>query len=353
MKLTIFVTVFITLSSVLCEDGWMVPQEDGTFKWMSVQTLREYRKMFSQMPSQRKDYVKFYLYTPETGNNVQEITSSYNFNTSRDTRFIIHGWKNDYKSDINKILRNAYLDKGLYNVIVVDWNEFAKKTYVSASYKVKDVGSQPWCSIAGLAARYVQKGYLFAVWGLDPAGPLFSYNEISWRISELDAKYVECIHTNAGTLGFTEALGQADYYMNGGQSQPGCGLDLTGSCSHSRSYEYFAESIADNKFMSYSCTDYKSAMKNKCNKLQINFHNMGYGFVDSSGYYYTPVNKKSPFGKDSSSKVFPPSQFNVRVDLEPYISNGLAISRFRIEVEDPTAIKGKVNFVLLAHANKW
>lgn len=276
--------------------------------------------MFSQMPSQRKDYVKFYLYTPETGNNVQEITSSYSFNTSRDTRFIIHGWKNDYKSDINKILRNAYLDKGLYNVIVVDWNEFAKKTYVSASYKVKDVGSQVatfidnsilpvdniaiighslGAHIAGLAARYVQKGYLFAVWGLDPAGPLFSYNEISWRISELDAKYVECIHTNAGTLGFTEALGQADYYMNGGQSQPGCGLDLTGSCSHSRSYEYFAESIADNKFMSYSCTDYKSAMKNKCNKLQINFHNMGYGFVDSSGSYYTPVNKKSPFGKGS------------------------------------------------------
>uniref|UniRef100_T1GDC4 Lipase domain-containing protein n=1 Tax=Megaselia scalaris TaxID=36166 RepID=T1GDC4_MEGSC len=49
--------------------------------------------------------------------------------------------------------------------------------------KTAVIGLSLSAHIAGLAARYVKKGYLFAVWGLDPAGPLFSYNEISWRIS--------------------------------------------------------------------------------------------------------------------------------------------------------------------------
>lgn len=296
----------------------MVPQEDGTFKWVSVKTIQEYREKHKDLPEPRKEYIKYFLYTPERGNTPEEVTSDYSFNTTRETRFIIHGWKNDYKSDVNVELRKAYHEKGFYNVIVVDWNHYAKRTYIRASNQIKTVASKVavfidnselltskvaivghslGAHIAGLSARYVSKGYIEAVWCLDPAGPLFSYNDISWRVSDFDAKYVECIHTNVGTLGFTEAIGLADYYMNGGSSQPGCGLDLTGSCSHSRSYIYFAESITNNQFYSYSCNGYQNAMKNKCGEGFGNYENMGYGYLNSTGCYYTPVNKKSPFGK--------------------------------------------------------
>lgn len=294
-----------------------MPQEDGTFKWVSEEAIKEYRERFENLPEGRKEYVKFYLYTPENGDTPETISSSYPLNTTRETRIIIHGWSNDYKSDVNVILRKAYNDVGFYNVIVVDWNHYAKRTYLRASNQVRNVGSKVASFIdsselsvekvaiighslgahcAGLAARSVKNGIIKAVWGLDPAGPLFSVNDSSWRISDADANYVECIHTNAGTLGFTEAIGMADFYMNGGKSQPGCGLDLVGSCAHSRSYEYFAESIRENRFISSSCKDYKAAMKNNCEVLGSQ-ENMGCGYLNSRGCYHTPVNKKSPFGK--------------------------------------------------------
>lgn len=296
----------------------MVPQEDGTFKWVSENAITKYREKFENLPEERKEYVTFFLYTPEKGDTPEEVFSDHPFNTTRETRLIIHGWKNDFESDVNVIIRKAYNDVGLYNVIVVDWNGYAKSTYIYASNQVRKVatkvanfidsstlsvdrveiiGHSLGAHAAGLAARYVTKGRTAAVWGLDPAGPLFSVKDTSWRISNIDARYVECIHTNAGTLGFTEAIGMADFYMNGGKSQPGCGLDPVGSCAHGRSYEYFAESIRNNKFKSQICKDYKSAMKNKCNEGLGSESNMGYGYVNSSGCYYTPTNKKSPFGK--------------------------------------------------------
>ncbi|KAL5280255.1 hypothetical protein ACFFRR_004303 [Megaselia abdita] len=317
MKFAI-ITILIALPSVFSEEGWNVPQEDGTFKWVSKETIEEYRNKFENIPEGRKKQEKFYLYTPENGNTPEEVSSDHHFNTDRETRIIVHGWKNDYKSDVNNVLRKAYNDVGLYNIIIVDWNYVARKTYIQASNQIRNVahkiatfidqstlsvqkvaivGHSLGGHITGLAARYVEKGEIQAVWALDAAGPLFSYDDLSWRVCKTDANYVECIHTNAGTLGFTENLGQADFYVNGGKSQPGCGLDLSGSCAHSRAYEYFAESIRDNNFVSSSCTGYQNAMKNKCT-VQLGSHgNMGYGYVNSSGCYYTPVNKKSPFGK--------------------------------------------------------
>lgn len=296
----------------------MVPQEDGSITWVTEEAFTKYREMNEAAPEERTENFKFLLYTPEKGDTPEEISSSYAFNTTRDTRFIIHGWKNTFESDVNVLVRKAYNDVGSYNVIVVDWSHYAKRTYVYASNQVRRVatkvagfidnstlpvdrieivGHSLGAHCAGLSARYVTKGRIPVVWGLDPAGPLFSVKDPSWRISNIDALYVECIHTNAGTLGFTEPLGISDFYVNGGKSQPGCGLDLSGSCSHSRSYQYFAESIRANKFKSCICKDYKNAMKSNCEVESGSAANMGYGSRNLKGCYHTPVNKKSPFAK--------------------------------------------------------
>lgn len=51
--------------------------------------------------------------------------------------------------------------------------------------------------------------------GLDPASPLFKYDDVDGRLAETDASYVEVIHTCAGTLGFSKPIGMASFYPNG------------------------------------------------------------------------------------------------------------------------------------------
>lgn len=77
---------------------------------------------------------------------------------------------------------------------------------------------------------------------VDPAGPLFSVRNPESRIDASDGVYVECIHTNGPTLGIGLGLGapicDADYFPNGGRSQPGCLFD---TCSHSRAVDFYGE----------------------------------------------------------------------------------------------------------------
>jgi len=71
--------------------------------------------------------------------------------------------------------------------------------------------------------------------GLDPAKPLYESNGPDERIADGDAKFVDVIHTNSDTLGLHAALGDIDFYPNGGKSQPRCASDTsTEYCSRSR-----------------------------------------------------------------------------------------------------------------------
>ena len=63
--------------------------------------------------------------------------------------------------------------------------------------------------------------------GLDPAGPYFAGKKSPARLDETDAKFVDVIHSNTEValglgLGITDQSGHVDFYVNGGQSQPGC-----------------------------------------------------------------------------------------------------------------------------------
>lgn len=62
--------------------------------------------------------------------------------------------------------------------------------------------------------------------GLDPAKPGFLANIpiiTRGRISKMDAKFVDIIHSCGGVLGLYEPLGHADFYPNNGVApQPGC-----------------------------------------------------------------------------------------------------------------------------------
>lgn len=60
--------------------------------------------------------------------------------------------------------------------------------------------------------------------GLDPAGPGFEYVSLrSDYLDSTDAKFVDVIHTAAGTAGYSKPIGHVDFYPNEGKPpQPGC-----------------------------------------------------------------------------------------------------------------------------------
>lgn len=101
----------------------------------------------------------------------------------------------------------------------------------------------------------------FSFTGLDPAGPLWNYN--SNRISAADAVYVEAIHTDGGVLGLGigTQVGHADFFPNGGNSQPGC---LTGICDHNRAWELFASTVTHNHLIANRCESSWQLTWNSC-----------------------------------------------------------------------------------------
>lgn len=123
--------------------------------------------------------------------------------------------------------------------------------------------------------------------GLDPASPLFKYEDVDRRLADTDASYVEVIHTCAGTLGFSKPIGMASFYPNGkrsqiyiqchailmpntllcylgGSAQPGCTWDMVGACAHGRAYEYYIESINRPEFYAIKCESFEKFTTGTC-----------------------------------------------------------------------------------------
>ncbi len=63
---------------------------------------------------------------------------------------------------------------------------------------------------------------------MDPANAgVWTLNDTYNRLDITDAEFVDIIHTNGGQLidgniAFDEPLGHIDFYVNGGEKQPGC-----------------------------------------------------------------------------------------------------------------------------------
>nr|XP_042095527.1 endothelial lipase isoform X2 [Ovis aries] len=184
------------------------------------------------------------------------------FNVTAKTFFIIHGWTG--KEDFS--LENVHL-----------------------------IGYSLGAHVAGYAGNFV-KGTVGRITGLDPAGPLFEGADIHKRLSPDDADFVDVLHTYTRSFGLSIGIqmpvGHIDIYPNGGDFQPGCGLnDVLGSiaygtiaevlkCEHERAVHLFVDSLVnqDKPSFAFQCTDSNrfkkgiclSCRKNRCNSIGYN-----------------------------------------------------------------------------------
>ncbi|XP_077277089.1 pancreatic triacylglycerol lipase-like isoform X1 [Temnothorax americanus] len=198
--------------------------------------------------------------------NDKDSVRKSSWNPTHPTRIVTHGWRGDINpGSACALIRNAYLNVGDYNVILVDWSKAAGNIWywkVTQSVplvaqrvtelidfleseagldpsKTRVVGHSLGGHVAGLAARNT-RGEIAEAIALDPARPWFESKKPGERVDKSDAARVHVIHTS--TLGLAESIGDADFYPNGGKNQPGCNV-IALACAHSRSYEYYAESI--------------------------------------------------------------------------------------------------------------
>ncbi|XP_017082903.1 phospholipase A1 [Drosophila eugracilis] len=311
------------------ENGWYVPQADGTMEWMDREFAEAYLETKSRMEGRSMlNPVSFYLYTNSNRDSPQEIKatsasiSGSHFNPNHPTRFTIHGWSSSKDEFINYGVRDAWFTHGDMNMIAVDWGRARSVDYASSVLAVPGVGEQVadlinfmrnnhglnldntmvighslGAHVSGYAGKNVKNGQVHTIIGLDPALPLFSYDSPNKRLSSTDAYYVESIQTNGGTLGFLKPIGKGAFYPNGGKSQPGCGVDLTGSCAHSRSVIYYAEAVSGSNFPTMRCGDYEEAVAKSCGST---YSSVRMGATTNAymvaGDYYVPVRSEAPYG---------------------------------------------------------
>ncbi|XP_064552740.1 phospholipase A1-like [Drosophila montana] len=332
-------TAVSTKERIHGENGWYVPKIDGTNEWMD---LHKAKKLLDNVGKILFDAdVSFYLYTrsnPTKGKKIRASKSSINasyFNKDHPTRFVIHGWTQNHSDSMNTEITKAWLSRGDYNIIIVDWERARSLNYVSSVIAVPDAGakvgemikylhdSHGMClkslivighslgaHVAGYSGKTVGSGRIHTIIGLDPALPLFSYNEPKHRLSSNDAYYVETIHTNGGIFGFLKPIGRSAFYPNGGIRQPRCGFLGSSNCSHKRSVTYYVEAITHNSFAAIKCSNYIEVIEMDCGST---YRHVRMGAVTNAnkveGTFYVPVKRNAPFGynklsTDSKRRVF-------------------------------------------------
>ncbi|CAG9118129.1 unnamed protein product [Plutella xylostella] len=250
-------------------------------------------------------------------NNVATLQSS-NYKSSRRTIVLLHGWRDSIVSDFNTVIVPSFLEAEDVNVLCVDWsagagsinyNTALANTLTSGvavadflNWLISASGSVPvqfhivghglGAHQAGIVGRNV-RGDVAYITALDAA--LIGWINLNDRFQADDAMYTEAIHTNAGVNGYVSDYAHVDFYVNGGESMPGCNSH---ACDHARAIFYFAESITSGGFRGKLCVNYLAAMLESCNILPGRL-NMGglKSKVGSRGVYLVETNPSPPFSR--------------------------------------------------------
>ncbi|XP_004926042.1 pancreatic lipase-related protein 2 [Bombyx mori] len=253
------------------------------------------------------------------------LTRGYNHN--QNLIIFIHGFTDDPTTATANTISNAFLSQGEFNILALDGSSLIKWLYLRSTTYVRFMGEKLGATLAamvkgGMNPRAIHlighslgshiagfTGKTFTdltgrrvgrISGLDPAGPCFSNIDPELRLKATDADFVDVIHTDAGVYGLRDAVGHVDFFPNSGSQQPNC---LLQTCSHSRAWLYYAESVVNKEaFLAVPCKDWDAFRKNQCG-AEISI--MGYGTRPSArGVYFLRTAEDSPYGLSRRGTVY-------------------------------------------------
>ncbi|XP_043277018.1 phospholipase A1 member A [Venturia canescens] len=289
--------------------------------------------------------IQFYLYTRTTQKNPALIdvrnprSLDYTtFEKSHPTKVIIHGFGGGRNLAPSTDLRNAYFKRGDYNIIIVDYGSLVREPCLSQMQWAPDFCSQciaqlvrylkahrrgipvenihvlgysVGAHIAGLIANHLPDDKLGRITGLDPTIFFYMNGNRSRDLESTDAHFVDIIHTGAGILGQWGPNGHADFYVNGGSSQPGCATSSilqTLSCDHTKVTPYYIESITTKVgFWAAPCANLFSYLIGWCNPAEEDYVLMGEDTPPTArGIYYLSTNARRPYARGLQGKKRPP-----------------------------------------------
>nr|XP_008265103.1 phospholipase A1 member A [Oryctolagus cuniculus] len=243
--------------------------------------------------------VQFLLFVPadpSCGQLVEESSDIQNsgFNATLGTKLIIHGFRalGTKPSWIDKFI-SVLLRAEDANVIAVDWVYGSTGVYFSAvenvvrlsleisrflskllvlgvsESSIHIIGVSLGAHVAGMVGHFY-KGQLGRITGLDPAGPEYTRASLEERLDAGDALFVEAIHTDTDNLGIRIPVGHVDYFVNGGQDQPGCPLFIHAGysyliCDHMRAVHLYISALENScPLMAFPCATYKAFLEGQC-----------------------------------------------------------------------------------------
>ncbi|XP_040858826.1 phospholipase A1 member A, partial [Ochotona curzoniae] len=243
--------------------------------------------------------VQFLLFTPadpSCGQLVEESTDiqSSGFNATLGTKLIIHGFRalGTKPSWIDKFI-SVLLSAADTNVIAVDWVYGSTGLYPSAVENVVKlsleisrflhkllalgvsessihiIGVSLGAHVGGMVGHF-HRGQLGRITGLDPAGPEYTRASLEERLDAGDALFVEAIHTDTDNLGIRIPVGHVDYYVNGGQDQPGCPTFIHAGysyliCDHMRAVHLYISALENScPLVAFPCGSYKAFLDGQC-----------------------------------------------------------------------------------------
>lgn len=243
--------------------------------------------------------VQFLLFTPSNpscGQLLEESTDIQNsgFNATLGTKLIIHGFRalGTKPSWIDAFI-GAVLRAANANVIAVDWVYGSTAVYFSAVENVVKlaleissflrkllvlgmpessihiIGVSLGAHVGGMVGQFY-KGQLGRITGLDPAGPEYTRASLEERLDPGDALFVEAIHTDTDNLGIRIPVGHVDYFINGGQDQPGCPSFIHAGysyliCDHMRAVHLYISALENScPLMAFPCASYSAFLAGQC-----------------------------------------------------------------------------------------
>ncbi|XP_033067026.1 phospholipase A1 member A isoform X7 [Trachypithecus francoisi] len=243
--------------------------------------------------------VQFLLFVPSNPNCGKLVEGSSDlqnsgFNATLGTKLIIHGFSvlGTKPSWIDKFIRTL-LHATNANVIAVDWIYGSTGVYFSAvknviklslkiclflnkllvlgvsESSIHIIGVSLGAHVGGMVGQLFG-GQLGQITGLDPAGPEYTSASVEERLDAGDALYVEAIHTDTDNFGIRIPVGHVDYFVNGGQDQPGCPTYFYAGysyliCDHMRAVHLYISALENScPLMAFPCDSYKAFLAGHC-----------------------------------------------------------------------------------------